>query len=50
MSDATVATRLEMRWVPVLDARGRARLEARWSDPTTQAAATTDRPRVTHAA
>jgi hypothetical protein len=45
MTDAKMTSRLEMRWVPVVDQRGRKHLEARWVDRS-QAAAT----RVNHAA
>jgi len=30
MKVSKVTERLELRWVPVVDARGRERLEARW--------------------
>ena len=40
--------RLEMRWLPVIDARGQTRMEASWvSVPATPPAA---QPAVTHAA
>jgi hypothetical protein len=45
MADTKMASRLEMRWVPVVDQRGRRHLEAQWVDRS-QAAA----PRVNHAA
>lgn len=45
MSDTQMATRLELRWLPVVDERGRTRMEARWVDAADRA-----RPRVTHAA
>jgi hypothetical protein len=40
-----MANRLELRWLPAVDERGRTRMEARWVD-----AAESDKPRVTHAA
>lgn len=30
MKDSRVSKRLELRWVPVVDASGRTRLEGRW--------------------
>jgi hypothetical protein len=30
MKDSQVSQRLEVRWVPVVDASGRTRLEGRW--------------------
>jgi hypothetical protein len=33
MRDVKMATRPTMRWVPVVDGRGRRRMEARWSVP-----------------
>ena len=45
MSDTKMANRLELRWFPVLDERGRTRMQARWVDASEAA-----RPRVTHAA
>ncbi len=45
MSDSKVASKLELRWFPVVDERGRTRMEALWVD-----AAEAARPRVTHAA
>lgn len=34
MKVSTVTERLEVRWIPVVDARGRERLVAHWVDPT----------------
>ena len=48
MMDSTAQERLEMRWVPVLDANGRARMEATWVSVPTSVAPT--QPSVTHAA
>ncbi len=45
MSDSKVASRLELRWFPVVDERGRTRMQATWVDVAEVA-----RPRVTHAA
>jgi hypothetical protein len=45
MSDAKMANRLELRWLPVVDERGRTRMEAQWIDVTRPV-----EPRVTHAA
>jgi hypothetical protein len=44
-----MTSELTMRWVPVLDADGRARLEARWV-PASNAAAPTHAAHATHAA
>ena len=46
MNEAT-SERLEMRWLPVLDAAGRTRMEATWVAPTTEVH---QEPAVTHAA
>jgi hypothetical protein len=46
--DETQAERLEMRWLPVIDASGRTRMEATWVTVPTAAAPT--EPAVTHAA
>jgi hypothetical protein len=43
----TQAERLEMRWLPVLDAAGRTRMEASW---VVVPAAVSERPADTHAA
>ncbi len=32
MSDSKVASRLELRWFPVVDERGRTRMQALWVD------------------
>ena len=45
MSDTKMASRLELRWLPVVDERGRTRMEAHWVD-----VAESVKPRVTHAA
>jgi hypothetical protein len=38
MGDSQVTERLTMRWVPVLDERGRTHMEARWAaEPSRQA-------------
>jgi hypothetical protein len=42
-----VSERLEMRWVPVLDASGRSRMEASWVPVGAYAA---ERPGASHAA
>lgn len=34
MQESQMAERLTLQWVPVVDARGRTQLEARWSTPT----------------
>jgi hypothetical protein len=34
MNDTTMTTGLAQTWVTVTDADGRARLEARWTEPT----------------
>ncbi len=48
MMEYTTAERFEMRWLPVLDATGRPRMEATWVVvPTATAPA---QPAVTHAA
>ena len=48
MMESTTSERLEMRWLPVVDASGRTRMEASWvSVPTGTAAA---QPAITHAA
>jgi hypothetical protein len=47
MMESTASERLEMRWLPVLDAAGRARMEATWVAIST---ADAQRPAVTHAA
>jgi hypothetical protein len=44
----TKAERLEMRWLPVIDASGRTRMEATWVAVPTAAAPR--EPAVTHAA
>lgn len=41
MKESATTARLELRWIPVVDARGREQLVARWVDPTA-------RPLVTH--
>jgi hypothetical protein len=41
MMESTTSTRLEMRWLPVLDASGRARMEATWVPVPTASAALT---------
>jgi len=43
--DSKVTARLELRWRPVVDQRGRTRLEAYWVDASEPV-----RPRVTYAA
>ena len=45
VSDSKVASKLVLRWFPVVDERGRTRMESLWVD-----AAEAARPRVTHAA
>ena len=47
MMESSSAERLEMRWLPVVDAMGRARMEATWVAVTAGAA---ERPSVSHAA
>jgi hypothetical protein len=47
MMESTTSERLEMRWLPVLDASGRTRMEASWVPAA--GAHTAQRP-VTHAA
>jgi hypothetical protein len=47
MMESTASERLEMRWLPVMDAAGRTRMEASWV-PVTSAAA--EPPAITHAA
>ena len=44
----TTAERLEMRWLPVVDASGRTRMEATWV--AVPAAGEATEPAVTHAA
>jgi len=44
----TRAERLEMRWLPVIDASGRTRMEATWV--AVPAAAASNEPAITHAA
>jgi len=34
MKESATPARLELRWIPVVDARGRERLVARWVDLT----------------
>lgn len=46
MSESTMTARVTLSWVPVTDARGRVRLEMRWSDP----AASADDPRASASA
>ena len=48
MNESTLNDRLEMRWLPVLDAAGRTRMEATWVAVPTAAAPTA--PAITHAA
>jgi hypothetical protein len=48
MMESTTAERLEMRWLPVLDASGRTRMEATWVAVPTAAAP--QEPAITHAA
>ena len=48
MVNETRAERLEMRWMPVIDASGRTRMEATWVAVPTAAAAM--EPEITHAA
>ncbi len=45
MSDTKMANKLELRWLPVVDERGRTRMEAQWVDT-----AESVKPGVTHAA
>jgi hypothetical protein len=45
VSDTKMTATLELRWRPVVDQRGRVRMEACWVDASEPA-----RPRVTHAA
>ena len=47
MDSTTAAERLEMRWLPVIDAAGRARMEATWLAVPVSAPA---EPAVFHAA
>ena len=47
MMESTRSERLEMRWMPVLDAAGRTRTEATW---VVVPSATTAQSAVTHAA
>ena len=44
MMESTMSERLEMRWIPVLDASGRTRMEASWVP------ASAEEPAITHAA
>jgi len=46
MMESTMSERLEMRWLPVVDASGRTRMEASWVPVSTESA----RPAVTYAA
>jgi hypothetical protein len=46
--NATTSERLEMRWLPVIDAAGRTRMEATWVAVPTSAVP--HEPVVTHAA
>ena len=48
MSDTEMTSRLEQRWVPVTDSRGRTRMEACWIQASEEGAAA--RPQATHAA
>ena len=48
MMESTPRERLEMRWLPVVDAAGRTRMEASWV-PVASAAAPSQ-PAATHAA
>ncbi len=48
MMESNASERLEMRWLPVLDASGRMRMEATWMAVRTAAPAPA--PAVTHAA
>jgi hypothetical protein len=48
MMESTMRERLEMRWLPVIDAAGRTRMEATWVTPPTAVAPA--QPVVTHAA
>ena len=48
MMESTASERLEMRWLPVLDAAGRTRMEASWIPAAPADAATS--PSITHAA
>jgi len=45
MTDNKMAARLELRWRPVVDERGRTRMEAYWIDVSQPVT-----PRITHAA
>ena len=49
MMESTASERLEMRWLPVLDAAGRTRMEASWV-PVPAAADAAGPPAITHAA
>ena len=49
MMESTANGRLEMRWLPVIDAAGRTRMEASWIPAATPADAV-EPPAVTHAA
>ncbi len=46
MRESRMTERLTMRWVPVVDDRGRTHMEARWESSETAAPA---RPSTTHA-
>jgi hypothetical protein len=48
MMESTMSERLEMRWLPVVDASGRTRMEASWIPVSTGNAA--EQPAITHAA
>ena len=48
MMESTASDRLEMRWLPVIDAAGHTRMEASWVPVAPADAATS--PSITHAA
>lgn len=53
MHDTQMSGELQMRWIPVVDERGRTRMETRWvlgSQVAAPDAALDTTPRVTHAA
>ena len=49
MMESANSERLEMRWLPVLDAAGRTRMEASWV-PVAAASEPAGQPAITHAA
>lgn len=49
MMESGTSERLEMRWLPVIDATGRTRMEASWI-PVLSTGTAAQRPPITHAA